>query len=152
MFNPVPPNPMDEQNPPQTDNEGRPETNNDEQGSIPDEAYVYAFEQLTKGRKPREVRKSLLDAGYSLEQTEEIMNFALTYGRRTGTFAELAKERDWNQGMGFILIMAGILLSVGSYMLAGPGGTYVVTSGLFITGFVMLMRGGLGSNRNDSRT
>jgi hypothetical protein len=55
-----------------------PEISVDEHG-IPDDAYVYALEQLLKGRKPKEIRKSLAEAGYTPNQLDKIIQYATNY-------------------------------------------------------------------------
>ena len=102
-----------------------------------------------KGHKPPEVRKSLIEAGYSPKQADKIMRYANDFRRQNEATIGPGGVADGNtnQLIGCAFIALALIVSVGSFMLAGPGGTYVVTSGLFVTGIVMIFRGQAQSNQ-----
>jgi hypothetical protein len=49
---------------------------------IPDEAYEYALEQILKGTKHRDIRRSLADAEYTPKQIEKIIRYVEDYRRQ----------------------------------------------------------------------
>ncbi len=142
MFNPTPGKPDEPQASPSTPNQ-----KNDaaQEGNIPDEAYTYALECLLKGSKPSDVRRSLLDAGYTQSQADEIIQVAVSYRNNSEANAHMSGEsrQDGSRNMmiGGIICLVGIVITFGTLMSASGGGRYVIAWGAIIFGGIQFFRG-----------
>jgi hypothetical protein len=81
-----------------------------------DEAYTYALECLLKGSKPADIRKSLIDAGYSRSQADRFVQTAIDF-QREHEAVHGASERRKGGGLlvavGLVLWIAGALVRMG---------------------------------------
>jgi hypothetical protein len=117
-----------------------------EAGINPDD-YVYALECLVKGHQQRDVRKSLLEAGYSQKQVDHILQTAVQYRREHERLAavntESASAGQRNMMIGGIVCVVGIVITMGSLMAAsgGGGGSYVIAWGAIVFGAIQFFRG-----------
>jgi hypothetical protein len=109
--------------------------------AIPEEVYTYALDQLVKGFKPPEIRRSLADAGYAPRQVDTIMECAMNYHKREGA-QSIAATRAGIAGIlpGCALVIIGIVITIGTMSMASSGGTYVVAWGAILTGAVWIFR------------
>ena len=104
--------------------------------NIKDEVYVHALECLMEGQRPRDVRKGLLDAGYSGKQADQILQTAIKYqrqgqGPKTPAAADGVNPGVRNMMIGGIVVLFGIVVTVGSMTVAASagGGKYVLAWG-----------------------
>ncbi len=72
-------------------------------GEIREDAYVYALEQLIKGTKPRDIRVSLIDAGYTPKQVEQIIQYATNYRKQHANDVPVGETKGGGQ-----LIVGGL--------------------------------------------
>src|SRR5262245_53053517 len=101
-----------------------------DQHGIPDEAYVFALEQILKGVKIREIRRSLSDAGYTAQQVKEILSYAEAYRKQNETKSETptAQKASGYFLFAFFLWGVGILFRVaGASTSAGWAAAFLVT-------------------------
>ncbi|KAF0241628.1 MAG: hypothetical protein FD180_4352 [Planctomycetota bacterium] len=87
------------------------------------------IEFLHKGTPPEDILPYLCERGMPRQLAEEMIRLCAE-ARRAHLFKE-AKERA---NIGGIMLGAGALITGGGYLLAAPGGTYIVTSGLLVWG------------------
>jgi hypothetical protein len=110
---------------------------------IREEDYVYALEQLMKGRKPGEIRKSLIDAGHPAKQADQIVQYAVKYRndhQEDGVSADENRQRGKrNMWIGAGIFLLGVVLTVGSF--ASGGSRVVIAYGAIGVGIVQFLRG-----------
>jgi hypothetical protein len=100
--------------------------------AIPDEAYTYALEQLMRGSRPADVRKSLLSAGYQARQVDQIISYAQQYQREHEPAGDAANHGVYIS-VGVMLWIVGIVVRVGRI---GDG---MLSPLIFLTDFVGLI-------------
>lgn len=113
------------------------------EGEIPDDAYVYAVEWLSKGSKPGDVRKSLIAAGYTSQQADRIIQ-----GATRLIMGDDARERhapagghsgDANMIIGGIICLIGLAVTLGSCAMGG--GNVIIAWGAIVFGAIQYFRG-----------
>jgi transposase-like protein len=111
-----------------------------EEDEIADEAYTYALERLLKGRTTGEVRRSLLDSGYSDTQADQIMRTAIKYQRQSAAGgvqpAAPARPGARNIVIGGVICMLGVLVTCGSSGSVIAWGAIVCGGMLFVAGLM----------------
>jgi predicted RNA-binding Zn-ribbon protein involved in translation (DUF1610 family) len=122
---------------------------------IKDEAYVYAVESLAKGNKPREIRKSLLEAGYSARQADQIIQGAIRFKKDHETKEKMMPGRGGNSGnrnmmIGGVICLIGIFATLATLSLAtqAGGGRYVIAWGAVVFGGIQFFRGWMQSKHS----
>ncbi len=114
---------------------------------IKDEMYVYALERLVKGQPSRDVRKSIIEAGYKPSQADQIVQTALRYQREQEEQAQLAARAykaagPRNMVIGGIICLVGIVVTVGTMAMAGEGGgRFILAWGAIVCGAIQFFRG-----------
>lgn len=114
---------------------------------IPDKVYVEALESLLAGTRPREVRKSLVQAGYSPQQADRILQTAQHYQRENEALERAKLDIHGNSGrqnmiIGGTICVIGLIVTVGSCLVASKtGGTFLVASGAVFWGGAQFFRG-----------
>ena len=95
--------------------------------------------------RPTIVRQ-IMNLGYSREEALELLD-AFEQSFQQGVAAREAEDEKsksetymyiWG-GLGLLLV--GGVLTLGTYVAAGPSGTYIITTGFFIVGGSLLLRG-----------
>ena len=118
-----------------------------EEPGIADEAYVYAVDSLGKGIKPREVRKGLLEAGYSPRQADQIMQGAVQYRKDNELRDKItlggADAGRRNMMIGGAICLIGIVVTLATLTLASDsgGGRFIIAWGAIIGGGIQFFRG-----------
>ena len=90
---------------------------------------LYIVEQLNNGTPPTNITEDLIGSGV------EPLQAAFLVGQVDN--ARRASQRETgcgSIGCGIVLAAIGGVITLGSYFIAQPGGTYIVTTGLFIGG------------------
>jgi hypothetical protein len=114
---------------------------------INDEMYVYALERLVKGQPSRDVRKSIIEAGYKPSQADQIVQTAVRYQREQEAQAQLAARAykaagPRNMVIGGIICLVGIVVTVGTMAMAGQGGgRFILAWGAIVCGAIQFFRG-----------
>jgi hypothetical protein len=121
------------------------------QPAINDEAYAYALECLLKGSKPRDVRRRLLDAGYTGSQADRILNTAMQYQKNSEARERMTPGSGGNTGqrnmlIGGIICVIGIVVTLGTMAASAGGGSYVVAWGAIVFGGLQFVRGWMQTN------
>lgn len=149
MFNPTPGKPDEPEGTPTATPPQEPASDADR--SIPDEAYTYALECLLKGSKPSEVRRSLLDAGHSHRDADEIIRVAVQYRNESEANDQLQGERrsDGTRNMliGGAVCLIGIAITLATLASAANRGSFVVAWGAILFGAIQFFRGMAQSRR-----
>ncbi len=122
--------------------------------AISDDAYLFALEQLLKGTKPREVRKSLVESGHTAQQANTIVQTALQFKKDDEARERAMPDSGGNSGMrnmaiGGIICVVGIVITIGTFSAAtqAGGGTYTIAWGAIVFGFIQFMRGLMQTNQ-----
>ena len=112
--------------------------------------YPMAQRLRAEGMNDRAILNALLRAGVPADDAKFVMSSLPggsldVSGRSTGAPAELSSGGDvTGEGFpmaGIAMLGVGVLITVGSYASAAPGGTYVVTWGLILAGLMRMLRG-----------
>lgn len=97
---------------------------------------LYAAERIDSGMSSTQVTSELLHNGYSLEQASETVRCAEALRKQD---RRKDGQKIFAGGMGLVLL--GCLITLGSWHWAGPGGTYLVSYGLFGVGGFFAFQG-----------
>jgi hypothetical protein len=93
-------------------------------------------EGFKEGLAEGSIREELMGLGFTPESFEERLTFLAADRRRS--------VRAWGIGqvlIGSAILLAGLGLTVGTYMIAGSGGKYLIMTGLILVGAATLGRG-----------
>ena len=114
---------------------------------VTDEAYLYALDCLLKGSKPAEVRRLLLDSGYTARQADKIVQTAMQYRNDHDAANAANVDSEGNSGtrnmvIGGIVCLIGVAVTLGTMSAAsGGGGKYIVAWGAIVFGAIQFFRG-----------
>jgi hypothetical protein len=96
-----------------------------------------SFEWIGGPRTPAHLRVGASPTE-EMSQTEAVMRTGRSARFRTSQQRELEHQ---NRVQGAIWLIGGVVVTVGTYASAAPGGTYVVAWGAILFGIVKLIRG-----------
>lgn len=117
---------------------------------IMNQIYSYAADLLINQRKPRqEVVRALSrlidDETASIITAQVEKQIRITYNRNERIEAEILSEQRSSASkrmvLGTIIFLIGVTITVISYSIANPGGTYIIAGGAIITGVVIFIKG-----------
>jgi hypothetical protein len=138
MFIPVPGGSNEQNQPPQTPANA----DNTNQQAAMDEVIQYVLECLNRGSSQAEVRKQLIASGMSAQDANEIVQQVASWRHKNpGVAAGGGNSGQTSMAIGGIVCLAGIAITVISFMSAQGGGTYVVAWGAIIFGAIQFIRG-----------
>jgi len=100
------------------------------------QVFDRAAVSLAQGSPPRAVVADLVERGVPEDAAQHIVGEANNYKKREFRKAGLEALAG---GVG--LIVLGGIITGATYSAASPGGTYLVTSGLFLVGGLAVVRG-----------
>jgi transposase-like protein len=108
-----------------------------EEDEIADEAYTYALERLLKGGTTGEVRRSLLESGYSEIQADQIMRTAVRYQRQSQASGvqPVAPGRPGSRN----LVIGGVICLLGVLVTCGSGGSVIAWGAVVFGGIQFLV-------------
>lgn len=107
-----------------------------EQQELIQQLFNHAAVSLAEGRSTSSVIVEFVEKGVPVEAAENIVAQANDYKKsefRNGGLKAI--------GIGVALIALGGVITAATYSVARPGGTYVITSGLFLVGALTFLRG-----------
>ncbi len=132
-----------------------PETHLAENAPRGEELIPYVIGCLDKGSTRAEVRKQLIAFGYSAEEAEETVDWAAEYRLKHLDSAGIANTASAGGGgnasmwIGGIICLVGLVVTIGSCLLAGEGGgRYYIAWGAIVWGGIQFFRGLSHSNQN----
>ena len=103
------------------------------------EAIEYWFEFILarlENNRPAEVEQELVGMGWSSEDAQDLVGQVRVVKRNA------VRKDGWGKViLGTVVALVGGGITGGTYLLAGPGGTYVVAWGIIIFGVVWLLIG-----------
>jgi hypothetical protein len=91
---------------------------------------------IGRGKSRKEVVKALVDSGINAPEAESMVNYAVSNHK-----AEIRKGAMKQLGVGFLMFVIGVLITVATYSMASNGGIYVVAYGPIIFGAISILRG-----------
>jgi hypothetical protein len=107
--------------------------------------YAYVTRELRKGQSPETIVQELSNRGVSYETAIAIVNKVQDSGVAQSTAAAPKMSNRMgglkNLGIGIALLVLGVIVTFSTYMMADPGGTYMVTTGLFVVGGINMLIG-----------
>jgi hypothetical protein len=104
--------------------------------SIFEQAYSESLVALTNGKSRKAMIEELMQRGFSYELANQIVEQA--YRTKKSVFRQ-AGVKAFFVGIAFIIL--GIVITAATYSIAKPGGTFIVTIGLFFSGAINILRG-----------
>ncbi|MFQ2917788.1 hypothetical protein ACK3YF_00915 [Aeromonas allosaccharophila] len=107
-----------------------------EQQELISQLFNHAAISLAEGKSMKSVVAEFVDKGVPLGIAENIVAQANKYKKE-----EFRKGGLKTLGIGVALLAFGGVITAVTYSAAGPGGTYVITSGLFLVGAITILRG-----------
>lgn len=120
-----------------------------------DDLFYYVFDCLNRGSSKAEVRKQLIAFGYSAAAADETVVAVADYRRKNPDHTSIAKPAapvgggNSNMWIGGVICLIGIVVTVGSCLLAGEGGgRYYIAWGAIVWGGIQFFRGLSQSNQN----
>jgi hypothetical protein len=96
----------------------------------------HVVRSLAEGKTPQAVTEDLVQMGLSFQTARAVV-----------AQANVVKKAAFRQAgcqifaVGIVLVILGLVITAISYLLAAPGGTYIITTGLFFVGVVNIVRG-----------
>jgi hypothetical protein len=96
----------------------------------------FAAEKAAEGKNKREVTDELIQQGVPNDVADEIIKRVFAYKSKLKR-----KEGGKAIGCGLLMIVVGGIITGITYAAAEGGGTYIVTTGLFIVGGITLIVG-----------
>jgi hypothetical protein len=111
----------------------------------PELPYPMARRLREQGVSDAAIASELKRTGVAEEDVQFVIN-SLPGGTLARTPSRMSTDTSSAAGgelplVGFAMLGLGIVITVGSFMSAAPGGTYVITWGLIVAGIVRIMRG-----------
>jgi hypothetical protein len=108
------------------------------------QVYDYVGKALRQGQQPEVIVDNLSNRGIPYETAIAIVNKVQDSGVSQSTVVPRASNRMGgikNLGIGIALLILGVIVTIGTYMMADPGGTFMVTTGLFVVGGINMLIG-----------
>jgi hypothetical protein len=107
-----------------------------ERGLLESHASRFVHDAFAEGRAEQSIRQQLIEEGFSPELFEERLQWLAAQRRKS--------VRAWGIGqilIGLGMLVAGLFFTIGTYLIAAPGGKYIITTGLILFGAATLGRG-----------
>jgi hypothetical protein len=108
------------------------------------QVYGYVTNALRQGQPPETIVENLSSRGIPYDTAIAIVNKVQSSGVSQSTAVPRASNRMGglkNLGIGVVLLVLGFIVTLGTYMMADPGGTFMVTTGLFVIGGINMLIG-----------
>ena len=116
--------------------EGTPRLTDEEHRLLIQDAYKRAANMMQAGVAKDHVRKVLSGKGLNQEEVNTIMGTLIRLEREA-----INKSANRNIIIGGVIMVIGIVVTAGSYMMAEGGGRYVIAWGAVIFGGIQFLRG-----------
>jgi hypothetical protein len=120
-----------------------------------DELFYYVLGCLQNGSSKAEVRKQLIAFGYASTEAEETVEAVGDWRRKNPDHQNIANTAGAVGGgnasmwIGGIICLVGLVVTIGSCLLAGEGGgRYYIAWGAIVFGGIQFFRGLSQSNQN----
>ncbi len=104
--------------------------------TIFEQAYSEALVALANGKSRKAMIQEFVQRGFSSELAAQIVEQANR--TKKSVFRQAGIKAFF---IGIALIVLGVVVTGATYSIAKPGGTYIVTIGLFICGAINTLRG-----------
>jgi hypothetical protein len=111
---------------------------------VKDDVYVYVVEQLAKGCKAGDVRKSLIASGHPAPQADRIIQKAIQLQKDYEKTPDAESLAQGNRMMmiGGIIVLVGLSISILTFLIAqATGGSFAIATGAIFWGAVLFFRG-----------
>jgi hypothetical protein len=112
------------------------------------ELFYYVLGCLDKGSSKAEVRKQLIAFGYTSSEAEETVATVADWRRKNPDHQNIANTAgatgggNANMWIGGVICLIGLVVTIGSCMLAGEGGgRYYIAWGAIVWGGIQFFRG-----------
>jgi hypothetical protein len=109
------------------------------------QVYGNVTRALRQGQPPEVIVENLSNQGIPHETAIAIVNKVQASGVAQPTTAPPKMSNRMggmkNLGIGIVLLVLGVIVTAGTYMVAEPGGTFMVTTGLFVVGGINMLIG-----------
>lgn len=113
-----------------------PENQSEDTNALIEQLVSDAAVSLAQGQSRDAVREELMRQGIPLEAATQIINQASSLKQEA--FRQKGSEMFF-QGIGWMVL--GAIITGFTYSMAAPGGTFVVTTGLFVVGGIYIIAG-----------
>src|SRR5215468_4481754 len=107
-----------------------------EYNAIFEQAYSESLVALANGKSRNDMVKELVQRGFSAELATQIVEHA---NRTKKSVFRQAGLKAFFIGIGCIIL--GAIVTGATYSMAKPGGIFLVTTGLFLSGAINVFRG-----------
>lgn len=107
-----------------------------QQEELIQQLFNHAAVSLAEGRSKRSVIAEFIERGVPPDAAESIVAQAHEY--KTSEFRK-GGMKTVGIGVGFLAL--GGIITAATYSATSPGGTYVITTGLFLVGAIMILKG-----------